>query len=326
MSIDIEKTLDQIRKRYGLGSIQKLNKEVELVESISTSSISLDDALGVKGVPKGRIIEIYGAESTGKTTLCAHIVAEAQKKNELCSYIDMENAVDIAYFNKIGVNTHENFLMSQPSNGEEALGILEMLLESEKVSIVVIDSVAALIPKAELDGEIEDSTIGLQARMMSKAMRRLTSLVNKSNTCVIFINQLRENIQSFGYGPKTTTTGGKALKYYSSVRIELAKIGQIKDGENVIGSRIKAKVIKNKVAAPFKEAEYDLIFGEGISKEREIIEFASKKGIITKGGAWYSYGDVKIGQGLEKASTFLKNNIEIRQEIIDKIYESDINN
>lgn len=317
----IEKVLENIRKKYGPSSIRRIDEKIEPVEVISTSSIGLDRALGVNGVPKGRIVEIYGAESSGKTTCCAHIVAEAQKKDELCAYIDMENAIDLSYFDKIGVDVFsENFLISQPSSGEEALDILELLLESKELSVIVVDSVAALVPQAELDGEVIDNTIGLQARLMSKVMRRLTASILQSNTCVIFVNQIRENIQSFGYGPKTTTTGGRALKFYSSVRIELSKISQIKDGENIIGNRVKAKVVKNKVAAPFKEAEYDLIFGEGISKEREIIEYAVKEGIVTKGGAWFSYGEIKLGQGLEKARQFLKDNPEIKEEILNKIY------
>lgn len=317
---NLNKVLDDIKKKFGNGAIMQIGETLDNIEAISTTSIAVDKALGIGGVPKGRIVEIYGQESVGKTTLCAHIVSESQKKGGLCAYIDVENAVDLNYFEKLGVYTDsDRFLLSQPSNGEEALTIAEMLVNSNEISVIIVDSVAALIPQAELDGEIVDSTIGLQARMMSKCMRRLTSMVAKSNTCLIFINQLRANIGVMGYGPKTVTTGGKALPYYSSVRIELSKIAQIKDGEQVIGSRIKAKIVKNKVASPFKEAEYDLIYGEGISKIREVIELGVKEGIINKSGAWFSYGDVRLGQGLEKSKIFLEENLNIKEEIYNKL-------
>lgn len=312
---EVEEIIKDIEKKYGKGSITTLTNEIEPIKVISTSVSSLNKALGVGGLPYGRIIEIFGKQSTGKSTLAAHVVAESQKEDGLCAYIDMENAIDPKYFQDIGVNLSNNFLLSQPDSGDQALGILEKLLISQKFSVIVVDSVAALVPQAELDGEFEDSTIGLQARMMGKSMRRIAALVNKSNTCLIFINQLRDNINAFGYGPKTVTPGGKSLPFYSSVRIELSAISQIKEGEVIIGNRIKAKIIKNKVAPPFKEAEYDIIFGEGISKFRLIIEESLKSGIITKAGAWFKYDNQNVGQGIIKTINFLKENPEILDEI-----------
>lgn len=313
-----DQIIEEIRKKYGSGSIMTIGESLEGVEKISTSSIGLDKALGIGGVPKGRIIEIHGKEGSSKTTTCAHIIAEAQKAGGLTAYIDMENAVDLLYFKNLGVDI-EKLIMSQPNYGEEALDILEMLLLSKDFDVIVVDSVAALIPKAELDGEIIDNTISLQARMMSKCMRRIAPMAAKANTSVIFVNQLRDNIGAFGMGPKSTTPGGKALPYYSSVRIELSRIAQIKDGEDVIGNRVRAKIIKNKVSSPFKTAEYDVIFGEGISKERELLEYAIKENLIKKSGSWFSYGETKIGQGTEKAIAFLKENNNIREEIYNSI-------
>ena len=309
------KLLAEIRKKYGPGAITTLNENIEDVEVISTSCPQLDKALGVGGLPKGRLIEIYGKTGTGKTTLCGHIISEAQKLGKAVVYIDMEHAVDPLYFQNIGINLSNNFLLSQPDNGEMALDILEMSLNSGSVSAIIVDSVPALVPQAELEGEMADSTIGLQARMMGKGMRRIVVAAHKSNTLLIFINQLRDNIGSFGYGPKSTTPGGKALPYAASVRIELTVIGQIKDGENVIGNTVKAKIVKNKVASPFKECTYELIFGEGISKIRTLIQSALEEGIIIKSGAWYSFNNEKIGQGLVKTCEFLKNNPDIFNKI-----------
>lgn len=317
----LEDIKSKVEKRYGSRSITTFGAEPEKVEFIKSPSISLNEAIGVGGFPKSRIVEIFGQEGCGKTTLAAHVVAQAQRDGGICAYIDVENAVDEKYFNDIGVITNPekgNFLISQPSSGEEALGIIEILLDSPEISVIVLDSVAVLSPQAELDGEIEDSTIGLMARLMGKAIRRLTAKIGKSNTCVIFINQLRANIGVMGYGPKYITTGGKALPFAASVRLELSKIAQIKDGEDVIGSRTKVKVVKNKVGSPFRDAEYDLIFGEGISQERELLELGVKKGIINKGGAWFNYGEHKW-QGLEKARLFLKENPKIKEELYEKL-------
>lgn len=311
----LSKTLEEIRKRYGNGSIISFIEEVESIPVISTGNRSLNKALGVGGIPRGRITEVYGKQGVGKSTLTAHIVSEAQKLGELCGYIDAENAVDAKYFQDIGIDISNNFLLSQTSSGEEALDILETLLKSKQFAVIIIDSVAALCPQAEIDGEFGDSTIGLMARMMGKSMRRITPLIHQSGTSVIFINQLRDNIGAFGMGPKTTTPGGKALPYFASVRIELSNVGQIKNGDNVIGNRVRAKIVKNKVAAPFKIAEYEIIFGEGISKTRALIEEGLEEGIITKGGAWYSFGEIKLGNGIIKASEFLKDNPEIMKEI-----------
>lgn len=316
-----ESAINEIRKKYGDGSIMMIGESLDGVDAISTSSIRLDEALGIGGVPKGRIIEIHGKEGSSKTTTCAHIISEAQKNGDNVAYIDMEHAVDLAYFKSIGVNT-ELMIMSQPNYGEEALDILEILLDSKEFGVIVIDSVAALIPKAELDGEIEDNTISLQARMMSKCMRRITPIVSKSNTCVIFVNQLRDNIGAFGLGPKTVTPGGKALPYYASVRIELSKIAQIKDGEDIIGNRIRARIVKNKVSSPFRTAEYDVIFGEGISKYREVLDIAICRSIIKKSGSWFSYGDMKLGQGVENVIKTLKGNTDLMNELYNQLVEA----
>jgi recombination protein RecA len=310
--------LEEIKKKFGNDSIISIGEVLEDVESISTHSVNLDKALGIGGVPKGRITEIYGKEGSGKTTLCTHIVAEAQKKGELCAYIDMENAVSLENFENLGVNIHDNFILSQPNSGDEALAIVESLLATKKVGLIVVDSVASLIPQAELDGELQDSTIGLQARLMSKFMRRTSSLIRKSNCALIFINQLRANIGGYGAQPASTTTGGNALKYYASVRIDIARTGAIKEGEQIIGQTVKAKIVKNKVASPFKECEFYLIYGEGISEEREILELAVKKNIIKKGGAWLTYGDLKW-QGLEKVRNYLKENPQVTDKLLEEL-------
>lgn len=308
------KIIEDIKKKFGKESIIQIDEVLDDIESISTYSLTLDKALGCGGIPKGRISEIYGKEGSGKTTICTHLVAQAQKNGDLCAYVDMENAVSLENFEKLGVNIRENFILSQPNSGDEALAIVESLLESKEVGLIVVDSVASLIPQAELDGELQDSTIGLQARLMSKFMRRTSSLIRKSNCALVFINQLRANIGGYGAQPATTTTGGNALKYYASVRIDIARTGAIKEGEQIIGQTIKAKIVKNKVASPFKECEFYLIYGEGISNEREILEVAIKQGIISKSGAWISYGENKW-QGLEKARVFLKENPQIKEEL-----------
>ena len=317
--------LEQVKKKYGNGAIANINENPEQLESISTTCLSLDKAIGIGGFPKGRIVEIYGLESTGKSTLCAHVISEAQKEKGVCLYIDFEHAVDIGYFNKLGVVTDSEsgqFLLSQPSSAEEGMDILELALESKEVTVIVVDSVAAMATQAELDGEVEDSTIALVARLMSKMMRRITATVAKCNTLVLFVNQLRDNIGVMGYGPKSTTTGGKALKFYSAVRVELSKIAQVKDGETIIGNTIKAKIIKNKVASPFKEAQYDIIYGEGISQENDLLQLGVKHNLVTKKGAWYYYNDEKntvLGQGQERARKFLKENTEIKEELFNKL-------
>ncbi len=321
----MQKTLDKIEKRYGSGAILRGRSAVKDVEKISTQCSSLDKLLD-GGLPVNNITEIYGQEGCGKTTLAAHVVAEAQKNGGLCAYIDTEYAVNPEYFQTIGVDfDNENkFMLAQPTSGEEALGILEMLLESKEVSVIVLDSVAALVPQAVLDGEIEDQTIGQLARLMSKSMSRLTAKLAGSNTCVIFINQLRSNIGVMGHGPKYVTTGGKAVPYYSNVRIELSRIGPVKNGEDIIGSRIKAKVLKSKVSSPYRESEYDLIFGEGISSDRDLIEHCLKNGVITKGGAgWMSYGDLKV-QGIEKFRLEMKANPELKNELYTKLMNNGV--
>lgn len=320
----LEKVLEDIKKRFGNEAIMQIDGKVEDVEVFSTHSLNLDKALGVGGVPRGRISEIYGKEGSGKTTLATHLVAEAQKEGSLCAYIDMENAVSLENFESLGVDIHDNFILSQPDSGEQALSIVEALLESKEVDLIIVDSVASLITQAELDGELQDSTIGLQARMMSKFMRRTSSLIRKSNCALVFINQLRANIGGYGNQPASTTTGGNALKYYASVRIELARTGPIKEGENVVGQVVKAKVIKNKVASPFKESEFYLIYGQGISQEREIVEQAVKQGLIGKGGAgWMTYkkenGEEVRLQGLQKFTNTLKENLELKQELYEKL-------
>lgn len=318
-AIDI--ALKQIEKSFGKGALVRLgDKQVEKIESISTGSLGLDMALGINGVPKGRIIEIYGPESSGKTTLSLQIIAECQKSGGICAFIDAEHALDVYYAKRLGVDV-ENLLVSQPDNGEQALEILETLTRSGAVDLVVIDSVAALTPKAEIDGDMGDQHVGLQARLMSHAMRKITGVLHRMNTTLIFINQIRMKIGTMGYGSPETTTGGNALKFYASVRIDIRRIASLKHNDQQVGNRVKAKVVKNKVAPPFREAEFEIMFGEGISKEGEIIDYGVKLDIIDKSGAWLSYGDKKIGQGRENAKILLKENPELANEIIAKIRE-----
>jgi recombination protein RecA len=319
-SLDL--AIKQIDKTFGKGTLIRLgDKEVIPTESISTGSLGLDLGLGVGGLPKGRVIEIYGPESSGKTTLTLHAIAECQKAGGVCAFIDAEHALDTKYAKDIGVDI-DNLLVSQPDFGEQALEILETVIRSGAVDLVVVDSVAALTPKVEIDGDMDDQQVGVQARLMSKALRKVTGLLNKMNCTVIFINQIRMKIGMTGYGSPETTTGGNALKFYSSVRLDIRRIATLKQGENSIGNRVKVKVVKNKVAAPFKQAEFDIMFGEGISKMGELVDYGVKLDIIDKAGAWFSYGDAKIGQGKENAKVFLKDNPEIAKEIEDKILEA----
>jgi recombination protein RecA len=315
----IKDTLDEIRGRFGEGSIMKLGEAKTMnVDFISTGSISLDIALG-GGIPKGRIVEVYGPESSGKTTLTLHVIAEAQKRGETAAFVDAEHALDPEYAKRIGVNTKE-LIVSQPDSGEQALEIVEALVRSNSVDVIVIDSVAALTPRAEIEGEMGDSHMGLQARLMSQALRKLTGVVSKSNSTVIFINQIRMKIGVM-FGNPETTTGGNALKFYSSVRIEVRKSAQIKQGDNIIGNRTKAKVVKNKVAAPFKTAEFDIMWNEGISYSGDLLNVSSEHGVVKKGGAWYNYKDMKLGQGFEASKKFLKDNPKIMQEIAKELKE-----
>lgn len=317
----IELALKQIDKTFGKGALVRLgDKQVEKIESISTGSLGLDMALGINGVPKGRIIEIYGPESSGKTTLSLQIIAECQKNGGICAFIDAEHALDVYYAKRLGVDT-ENLLVSQPDNGEQALEILETLTRSGAVDLVVIDSVAALTPKAEIDGDMGDQHVGLQARLMSHALRKITGVLHKMNTTLIFINQIRMKIGTMGYGSPETTTGGNALKFYASVRIDIRRTATLKQNDQQIGNRAKAKVVKNKVAPPFREAEFDIMFGEGISREGEIIDYGIKLDLIDKSGAWLSYGDQKLGQGRENAKLLLKENKQLADEITAKIKE-----
>ena len=317
--MDRSKAMDlaitQIERQFGKGSIMKLGgaEPVADVPAISTGSLSLDIALGTFGVPRGRVIEIYGPESGGKTTLALHIVAEAQKKNGIAAFIDAEHALDVTYAKKIGVNTDE-LLISQPDSGEQALEIAETLVRSGALDVLVVDSVAALVPKAELEGEMGDAQMGLQARLMSQALRKLTGSISKSKTTVIFINQLRMKIGVF-FGNPETTTGGNALKFYSSQRLDIRKMTSIKNGQDVIGFRTKVKVVKNKMAPPFREAEFDIIFGEGISREGDVLDLAAGNGIIEKSGAWYSYKGDRIGQGRDNSRVFLKENPEVMAQV-----------
>jgi len=316
----IEDTLKLIKTKFGEGSIMKLGDTPKVnIDVISSGSIGLDEALGVGGIPRGRIIEIFGPESSGKTTLSLLMVAQAQKKNGLCAFIDAEHAMDPEYAKKLGVNIND-LLISQPDNGEQALEITESLVRSCKLDLIVIDSVAALTPKDEIEGDMGAYHVGKQARLMSQALRKLTAIGAKSKTSVIFINQIRMQIGVM-FGNPETTPGGKALKFYSSVRIDVRRIAQIKKGENVIGNRVRAKVVKNKVAAPFKKAEFDLIFSEGISKEGEILALGETYGIVTKSGSSYSYGEEKLGRGYDASRLFLKENSKIANEIEKKIKE-----
>ncbi|WP_066387559.1 recombinase RecA [Helicobacter himalayensis] len=317
----IDLALKQIDKAFGKGALVRLgDKQVEKIDAISTGSLGLDMALGIGGVPKGRIIEIYGPESSGKTTLSLQIVAECQKNGGIAAFIDAEHALDVYYAKNLGVDT-ENLLVSQPDNGEQALEILETLTRSGAVDLIVIDSVAALTPRAEIEGDMGDQHVGLQARLMSHALRKITGILHKMNATLIFINQIRMKIGTMGYGSPETTTGGNALKFYASVRIDIRRIATLKQNDQNIGNRAKAKVVKNKVAPPFREAEFDIMFGEGISKEGEIIDYGIKLDIVDKSGAWLSYKDVKLGQGRENAKIFLRENQNIAQEITAKIKE-----
>ncbi|MEG9434673.1 recombinase RecA [Edaphobacter sp. HDX4] len=307
----IETALSQLEKQFGKGSIMRLGAKEAIVpiSVISTGSISFDAALGVGGVPRGRVVEIFGPESSGKTTITLQIVAEAQKAGGLAAFVDAEHALDPAYAKKLGVDT-DNLLVSQPDYGEQALEIVEALVRSGAIDVLVVDSVAALVPKAELDGEMGDSHMGLQARLMSQALRKLTGTVAKSRTCLIFINQIRDKIGVM-FGNPETTTGGRALKFYSSVRIDIRRIGAVKEGDVVTGSRTKVKVVKNKVAAPFRDAEFDILYGEGISREGDVLDLAVLHGVVEKSGAWYSYSGERIGQGRENVRNFLKENKDI---------------
>jgi recombination protein RecA len=317
----LQLTLDKLEKTYGKGSIMKMgDKAIENVEVIPTGSLSLDIALGIGGLPKGRIIEIYGPESSGKTTLTLHAIAEIQKAGGIAAFIDAEHAFDRSYAEKLGVDT-ENLLISQPDNGEQALEIAENLIRSGAIDMIVIDSVAALTPKSEIEGEMGDSKMGLHARLMSQALRKLTGTISKTGCCCIFINQLREKIGVM-FGNPETTTGGNALKFYASVRLDIRRIGQIKEGEAVVGNRTRVKVVKNKVAPPFRQAEFDITYGEGISKVGEIVDLGVDNNIIKKSGSWFSYGDIKLGQGRDSVKNLFHDNPDLMEEIEVKIREA----
>ncbi|MFY9824133.1 MAG: recombinase RecA [Thermoanaerobaculia bacterium] len=316
----IDGTLAQIERQFGKGAIMRLGqRETLALEAISTGSIAVDHAIGIGGFPRGRVVEVYGPESSGKTTLALSVVAHAQKKGGIAAFIDAEHALDAEYAKKLGVDI-DNMLVSQPDNGEQALEIAEMLVRSNAVDVVVVDSVAALVPKAELEGEMGDSHVGLQARLMSQALRKLTAIVAKSKTTLIFINQIREKIGVM-FGSPETTTGGRALKFYASVRIDIRRIAAIKEGEEVTGSRVKVKVVKNKVAAPFRQAEFDIDYGEGISKCGELVDLGVEHKLVIKSGAWYSYGDLRLGQGRDNSKGFLRDNPDLADEIETKIRE-----
>ncbi|MDD5405339.1 MAG: recombinase RecA [Sulfurovaceae bacterium] len=318
----LEMAIKQIDKAFGKGTLMRLgDKEIEPIAAISTGSLGLDIALGIGGVPQGRIIEVYGPESSGKTTLSLQVIASAQKNGDVCAFIDAEHALDVLYAKNLGVDV-DNLLVSQPDFGEQALDILETLARSGAVSLIVVDSVAALTPKSEIEGDMGDTHVGLQARLMSQALRKLTAVLHKTNTTVIFINQIRMKIGTMGYGSPETTTGGNALKFYASVRIDVRRIATLKQGESQIGNRVKAKVVKNKVAPPFRQAEFDIMFGEGISSEGELIDYGVKLDIVDKAGAWFSYGEHKLGQGKEGAKQTLKDNKALREEIESKIRDA----
>ena len=313
-------TIDKIDKDYGKGTVMMMNEKVEtLQEVVSTGSIGLDVALGIGGLPRGRVVEVYGPESSGKTTIATHVIAEAQKKGGMCAIIDAEHAFDSSYAKKLGVDV-DNLLISQPDYGEQALEIADRLILSGALDVVVIDSVAALVPKSELEGEMGDSKMGLQARLMSQALRKLTATISKTNTICIFINQLREKIGVM-FGNPETTTGGNALKFYASVRLDIRRMAQIKDGDEAVGNRVKVKVVKNKVAPPFRSAEFDIIFGEGISKTGEIIDMGVELGVVQKSGSWFSYNTDKLGQGRDSVKQLLTDNPELANEIETKIRE-----
>ena len=315
----IDNAVGQIEKQFGKGSIMRLGQRGAIVpmEAISTGSISIDYALGIGGLPRGRVIEIFGPESSGKTTLALQVIAEAHRNGGMAAFVDAEHALDAQYAQKLGVDL-DNLLVSQPDNGEQALEIVEVLIRSNSVDVVVVDSVAALVPKAEIEGEMGEAQMGLQARLMSQALRKLTGVVSKSKTTLIFINQLREKIGVM-FGNPETTTGGRALKFYASVRIDIRRIASIKDGDQVIGGRTRVKVVKNKVAPPFREAEFDIMYGEGISREGDLIDLAVEKRIVEKSGAWFAYGGERLGQGRENAKQFLKDNPEVRRTIEERV-------
>ncbi|EDO8805840.1 recombinase RecA [Campylobacter coli] len=318
----LDAALKSLDKAFGKGTILRLgDKEVEQIDSIGTGSVGLDLALGIGGIPKGRIIEIYGPESSGKTTLTLHIIAECQKAGGACAFIDAEHALDVKYAKNLGVDT-DNLYISQPDFGEQALEIVETIARSGAIDLIVVDSVAALTPKAEIEGDMGDQHVGLQARLMSQALRKLTGIVHKMNTTVIFINQIRMKIGAMGYGTPETTTGGNALKFYASVRLDVRKVATLKQNEEPIGNRVKVKVVKNKVAPPFRQAEFDVMFGEGLSREGELIDYGVKLDIVDKSGAWFSYKDKKLGQGRENSKAFLKENPEIADEITKEIQNS----
>ncbi|WP_141080338.1 recombinase RecA [Campylobacter pinnipediorum] len=318
----LDLALKQIDKAFGKGTMVRLgDKEVEPIDSIPTGSLGLDLALGIGGVPKGRIVEIYGPESSGKTTLTLHIIAQAQKAGGTCAFVDAEHALDVKYASNLGVDT-DNLYVSQPDFGEQALDIVETLARSGAIDLIVVDSVAALTPKSEIEGDMGDQHVGLQARLMSQALRKLTGVVHKMGTTVIFINQIRMKIGAMGYGTPETTTGGNALKFYASVRLDVRKVATLKQNDEPIGNRAKVKVVKNKVAPPFKTAEFDIMFGEGISKEGEIIDYGVKLDVIDKSGAWFSYKTSKLGQGRENSKAYLKENQDVANEIIETIKSS----
>jgi recombination protein RecA len=315
----VDLAVGQIEKQFGKGAIMRLGQKgpIQPIDAISTGSISIDYALGVGGVPRGRVVEIFGPESSGKTTLALQVIAEAQKLGGMAAFVDAEHALDAAYAQKLGVDL-DNLLVSQPDNGEQALEIVEVLIRSGGVDVVVVDSVAALVPKAEIEGEMGDAQMGLQARLMSQALRKLTGVVSKSKTCLVFINQLREKIGVM-FGNPETTTGGRALKFYASVRIDIRRIASIKDGDVVVGGRTRVKVVKNKVAPPFREAEFDVMYGEGISRTGDLLDLAVEKRIVEKSGAWFAYSGERLGQGRENAKQFLKENPDIARTIEDRV-------
>ncbi len=315
----LDLAVGQIEKQFGKGSIMRLGQKggIAPIETISTGAISIDYALGVGGMPRGRVVEIYGPESSGKTTLALQVIAQAQKTGGLAAFVDAEHALDAAYAQKLGVDL-EGLLVSQPDNGEQALEIVEVLVRSNSVDVVVVDSVAALVPRAEIEGEMGESQMGLQARLMSQALRKLTGAVSKSKTCLIFINQLREKIGVM-FGSPETTTGGRALKFYASVRVDIRRIASIKDGENVVGGRTRVKVVKNKLAPPFREAEFDIMYGEGVSREGDLLDLAVEHKIVDKSGAWFAYAGDRLGQGRENSKQFLKDNPQVARALEEKV-------